>query len=271
LTSLINQTLKDIEIICVDDGSTDNSLQIVKNFSSKDSRIIILEQENKKQGAARNYGLTVATGEYIGYVDSDDWVEADYFEKLYNVAKKYNSDIAVTNILKHKKFYNKYNVHYKNVKAVTNIGDKIKLCGDVKGNFFYAWNKIYKADLLKNNDIKFEEQHVYEDVIFAIKAIFYANSVVSVPDTKYHYIQNQNSTINKKGNDLQKYQDVFIAFKNLQDFCNVQGIILPERLNYYTSEKINPFVKRYIGEYKEKDMLFGIFQINKKFKTQGVA
>ena len=99
LTSLVNQTVSDIEIVCINDGSNDNSLEIVKTFANKDLRIKILEQENLKQGAARNNGTKIAVGEYIGFVDSDDWVDLDYFEKLYNAAKKYNSDIALaTNV-----------------------------------------------------------------------------------------------------------------------------------------------------------------------------
>ena len=99
LDSLTSQTLKDIEIICVNDGSTDNSLAVLQKYADKDSRIIVINQEHKMQGAARNAGIKIAEGEYIGFVDSDDWVDKDYFEKLYNAVKKYDSDIALaTNI-----------------------------------------------------------------------------------------------------------------------------------------------------------------------------
>ena len=99
LNSLINQTLHDIEVICVNDGSTDNSLNILNQYAQKDNRIKIINQENKMQGAARNAGTQIAAGEYIGFVDSDDWIDLDYFEKLYNAATKYNLDIALaTNV-----------------------------------------------------------------------------------------------------------------------------------------------------------------------------
>lgn len=94
LNSLINQTLAELEILCVNDGSTDNSAKILADFAKMDSRIKVFFQENSGQSAARNLAIERATGEYLGFVDSDDWVDLDYFEKLYNTAKKYDCDIA---------------------------------------------------------------------------------------------------------------------------------------------------------------------------------
>lgn len=99
LFSLAEQTLKDIEVIVVNDGSTDNTSSILKTFADYDTRFKIINQNHLKQGAARNNGTSIATGEYVGFVDSDDWVDLDYYEKLYNSAKKYDSDIALaTNV-----------------------------------------------------------------------------------------------------------------------------------------------------------------------------
>ena len=99
LFSLVRQTLKDIEIIVVNDGSTDDTACILDLFAKYDKRFKIVNQPNLKQGVARNKGMENALGEYIGYVDSDDWIDLDYFEKLYNSAKKYDADIALaTNI-----------------------------------------------------------------------------------------------------------------------------------------------------------------------------
>lgn len=265
LESLSNQTLKDIEILCVDDHSTDNSLEILNDFASKDSRIKIINLENNQgQGFARNKALEEAKGEFIGFVDSDDYVDLNYFEELYNSAKQASVDIAVASILKHKKHYRKYNVYYAKKLKATTIQDKIKLCGDTKQFFFYAWNKIYKTEFLRKNNIKFAQGQIYEDVIFAIKALFYSDSVISVPNTNYNYIQHNNSTVKHKDSSGKKVRDLIKAYTELQDFCKTNEIKLPERLNYYSSEWKNPFIKTYIGKYYTKDTLFGIIQIHKR-------
>lgn len=100
LETLISQTLKDIEIICINDGSKDSSLNILKKYALNDERIKIIDKHNEGLSAARNDGLNAATGEYIGYVDSDDWVDLNFYEKLYNAAKKYNAEAACANIIR---------------------------------------------------------------------------------------------------------------------------------------------------------------------------
>ena len=100
LNSVLNQTLKEIEIICINDGSTDNSLKIIEEYASKDKRIKFISQKNNGVSYARNKGLEIATGEFIGFVDSDDYASKNFFEKLYNSALKTNSDIACGEIVK---------------------------------------------------------------------------------------------------------------------------------------------------------------------------
>ena len=107
MDSLVNQTLKDIEIICINDGSTDNSPEILQEYAAKDSRIKIINKENGGLSSARNRGLAAAQGEYLGFVDSDDWVDLDFFEKLYNAAKKYDTDIATGGIIRLHKYNQK--------------------------------------------------------------------------------------------------------------------------------------------------------------------
>ena len=261
LESLIKQTLKDIEIICVNDGSMDNSLAILKEFASKDSRIRIIDNQHQGVAKTRNTGIEQSTGEYIGFVDSDDYIDIDFFEKLYNSATKSNSDIAIASILKHKNFFNIYNAKYTKEEIAITIQDKIKLCEDKKHFFFYAWNKIYHSGFIKENNIKFSEGQIYEDVMFAIKALYYSNKIISVYGTKYHYIEHENSLTKYKDKTGQKEQDLIKAYSELQEFCNSKNIEIPERLNYYTKENFGFILNLYKGKYQSKIQLFNIFTI----------
>lgn len=261
LESLIKQTLKDIEIICVNDGSMDNSLAILKEFASRDSRIRIIDNQHQGVAKTRNTGIEQSTGEYIGFVDSDDYIDIDFFEKLYNSATKSNSDIAIASILKHKKFFNIYNAKYTKEETAITIQDKIKLCEDKKHFFFYAWNKIYHSGFIKENNIKFSEGQIYEDVMFAIKALYYSNKIISVYGTKYHYIEHENSLTKYKDKTGGKEQDLVKAYSELQEFCNSKNIEIPERLNYYTKENFGFILNLYKGKYQSKIQLFNIFTI----------
>lgn len=261
LESLIKQTLKDIEIICVNDGSMDNSLAILKEFASKDSRIRIIDNQHQGVAKTRNTGIEQSTGEYIGFVDSDDYIDIDFFEKLYNSATKSNSDIAIASILKHKNFFNIYNAKYTKEETAITIQDKIKLCEDKKHFFFYAWNKIYHSGFIKENNIKFSEGQIYEDVMFAIKALYYSNKIISVYGTKYHYIEHENSLTKYKDKTGEKEHDLIKAYSELQEFCNSKNIEIPERLNYYTKENFGFILNLYKGKYQSKIQLFNIFTI----------
>ena len=261
LESLTNQTLKDIEIICVNDGSMDNSLAILKEFASKDSRIRIIDNQHQGVAKTRNTGIEQSTGEYIGFVDSDDYIDIDFIEKLYNSATKSNSDIAIACILKHKNFFNIYNAKYTKEETAITIQDKIKLCEDKKHFFFYAWNKIYHSGFIKENNIKFSEGQIYEDVMFAIKALYYSNKIISVYGTKYHYIEHENSLTKYKDKTGEKEHDLIKAYSELQEFCNSKNIEIPERLNYYTKENFGFILNLYKGKYQSKIQLFNIFTI----------
>lgn len=264
LSSIVNQTLRDIEIIVIDDGSTDKTGEIISKFANSDDRILTVTQKNQGQAVARNNGIKLAKGEYIGFVDSDDYIDNDYFEKLYNAAKQYNCDMAVTSILKHKKNYSQYNLLFKKSHIADSIDRKIKLCEDRKHRFFYVWNKIFRTSLVKDNSIYFPEGRIFEDVTFSMEAIYCANKIVSVPDVKYHYNENANSTINSKNKNEKKQQDYILAYTKLQEFAKKHNIKLPERLNYNNSFWKGLFLKVYEGKYVSKITLFGILPIYKK-------
>lgn len=196
LVSLVNQTLRDIEIIIVNDGSTDNSVEIAKKFQNNDSRIKIINQTNQKQGAARNNGVRSANGEYIGFVDSDDWVDFSYYEELYNTAKSYEADIALAANVRVGGRKTKKRLNITAVEVFSDIQDKFDVNQQWKNEC--PTNKIYKREMLLNKDIFFPEHVFCEDKLFTIRAVWEANKIVTVPNVNYYYFRNPKSTVNTK-------------------------------------------------------------------------
>ena len=196
LFSLVEQTLKDIEIIVVNDGSTDDTSLILDLFAKYDKRFKIINQPNLKQGVARNKGMENALGEYIGYVDSDDWIDLNYFEKLYNSAKKYDADIALATNIRIGNGKTKKRLHIENEVLVSTLQEKIDISNQAKNPC--PTNKIYRRKMLVDNSITWPQGVYCEDKLYTIKAIYYSNAIVAVPDVFYYYFRNPNSTVNNK-------------------------------------------------------------------------
>ena len=195
LDSLVRQTLKEIEIIVVNDGSPDNSQKIIDKYVKKyPNKVKSYIQKNGGQGSARNFGLTKATGEYVGYVDSDDFVELDMYERMYNKAKEEKSDIIVCG---------SYNVNEITALKETDL-DKM-IFDDMKQNAFFGrmavWNKIYKKELLTKNNLEFRSKIWYEDVDFTLKALSYAKKITYVNKPFYNYLIREGSTMNNSNID----------------------------------------------------------------------
>ena len=212
MDSLVNQTLDDIEIIVINDGSNDNSLEILKKYKEKyPEKIKIIDQENGGISVARNNGIEIATGKYIGFVDSDDYIKYDMFEKLYKKIDKTKSDIVVCD---YEEYYMSNN-SYKYVSVVENI-IKNNLYDDTSiiNNIDYApWNKLYKRELFDN--IRFPENVKYEDLSTILKTFLIAKKISTVKESLYIYRINDNGqtkTINKKVKDILIILDDIILY-----------------------------------------------------------
>lgn len=250
LDSLIDQTLKDIEIICVNDGSTDNTLEILNSYAKKDSRITVLSQENAKQGAARNRGIDIAKGEFITYVDADDWIELDYCELLYNAAQKYNVNIAASSTTRDYKHKVKNHLKLKEEKVYNGINSIVQALE----NNFITCSKLYRFEPIKN--LRFEENVLYEDGAYTIKAFDIENSLVTVPTARYHYYSNPTSTMKQKL-DVKKENDKISTSLQLIRYAKEHNInISPKNTLVYKDDRFWWAVKHYYD--KKEFYLCGI-------------
>lgn len=198
--SLLNQTLKEIEIILVNDGSPDNSAEIIDTYANKYENIIPLHKVNGGLSDARNAGLNIAKGEYIGFVDPDDYVEHDMFEKMYLSAVKNKSDLVFAgyNEIFSDNYTEKRTFEFiYNFKKVSDI-----LKASIEGQIgAYAWNKLYKTSVIKENSILFPKGVVVvEDQVFFYEFIKHISSFSVVTDCLYNYIRNDSSICAKYHN-----------------------------------------------------------------------
>ena len=201
LESIIKQTLQDIEIICVNDGSTDTSLQILNDYAKKDNRIIVINKSNSGYGHTMNMGLNAATGEYIGIIESDDFADAHMFEDLYNLAKEYDADIAKSNWYlywsKNKFSRKRNNISSDKTFKLTNS----KLDKDLMRLNPSVWSAIYKREFLNKNNIRFLETPgaSYQDLAFTFKVFALAERVILTDKAYLYYRQdNMNSSVKSK-------------------------------------------------------------------------
>ncbi|MDD6286393.1 glycosyltransferase family 2 protein [Candidatus Methanosphaera massiliense] len=183
LDTIVNQTLKDIEIICVNDGSTDKSLDILKEYADKDDRMTVLSQENCGHAVATNRGIDLAKGEYLFLMDSDDMLKLNALEDTYNIAQQKNVDFVLFRALnyndKEDKTYKAEN--YSMNRLARKVGDNIFNYKDIGDLIFKItvtpWSKLYKRDFIEENHVRFPEGLVFDDNVFFWKALFSAERI----------------------------------------------------------------------------------------------
>ncbi len=226
LKSIIKQTYKELEIILIDDGSTDMSNQICKDYMKLDNRIKLITTKNMGVSNARNLGLDVAKGEYISFIDSDDKVDERFIEKMYYFCEKYKTELACVNM----NYYFGNNVT-KPLKIKGGIIDKNEyykqLICNIKG---FVCNKLYHKSLI--NNIRFDTNiSVCEDLLFNIKIAKYINKVCVINEFLYDYYQNSTSTYNGEYNS-KKITEIFAYDK----IINLLQLECPEILELYKYE-----------------------------------
>lgn len=243
LDSLINQTLSDIEIICVNDGSTDNSLSILEDYAQNDNRIKIIIQENMGLSGARNTGLDYVNGKYVFFLDSDDWIELNALDDLFNYAEKLDLEITIFQ-LNHFNQSNKtfFNNEFTDVSVINNnrfdnisfnYMDVLDVLFDISHN---SCNKLYKVEFLNQLNARFNVGKKYEDVDFHYKTIFKANNVGFLRKHLYNY-RIRNNSICTSGDEGSF--DIFDVLKVAEDNTKQVGIYEEVKQNFFKFLIIN--------------------------------
>lgn len=257
INSLLSQTLEDIQIILVNDGSKDNSGNIAKECEKNNkNRIIYVEKENGGLSDARNYGLKYATGDFIAFLDSDDYIEKNAYEEMYNKAIEENADYVECDFIW--EFPNKIRVDkqypYKNKKEMLSFVRVV------------AWNKLIKRQLITDNNLEFPKGLRYEDVEFTYKLIPFINKFAYVDKPFIHYVQREGSIANvqnertaeiftvldnviefyKKNNIYEKYRDEleynyarYLLCSSLKRMCKIKDKTIREKLLTESWERLN--------------------------------
>lgn len=236
MKSLVNQSLNNIEIIIINDGSTDNSNNIIQNYLGYNNVKYINYKTNYGLGHSRNVGISNATGKYITFVDSDDWVDLDLYKIMCNAIEKDESDIAICGVKN--EWDNQISTTIRHNYIYPNIINSDQaldlLCKNNDNNYFISpvvWNKIYTRELLINNNFTFIDNSYWEDDIFSFNTFAKANKISLVPKVYYHYYHRNDSimnTISKKHID-----DLIYAFSILKNSIHQEN--LPVKINQYKS------------------------------------
>lgn len=265
LTSILDQDLKNWECFLIDDGSTDRSRSVCDFFCLKDSRFKYIYKYNEGPAAARNLGLYLAQGDWIGFVDADDWIETNRFSSAIKIAQDNNEQIVQCCI----------NVYKNNiVDKIWHLGETNKSYSIKDGLFLsdpvydigHCWDKIYKADLLKDNNIKFAKCDMCEDTFFNIHALCFAGSIYSQADKVYNYVLQKgtlsHSTLkgSRKINVIREYQRNLTELSKLENFKYIEKnykeffekiFTRPDQIDY-----VFPYVDSGKTDWQEKYMRY---------------
>ena len=190
LNSLINQSYRNIEIILVDDGSPDSCAEICNRYAATDGRILVIHKENGGLSDARNAGLDKASGEYVLFIDSDDYVADDMVKKLYALAENNSADIAVCYFQRvYEDGYREAIVEPTKIKELYNPKDLLKELYTTRNSpiAFVAWNKLYKRSLFMEHDIRYPKGKYHEDTFITYRLLYHATSVAVVKEPLYFY------------------------------------------------------------------------------------
>lgn len=233
---ILQQTLPELELICVNDGSTDNSLSIIKSFMKKDQRIKLINQQNAGTSVARNVGIEAACGQYIIFLDADDFYEKNLLKLLYDAAEKDSLDVAVARFDIYNDNQNKYSLPMEEPHSGIFVDGSVSSKNEypdfiLSSTTGYVWNKLFRTTFVKNMELAFDpELYVFEDVCFVCSALALAERVAKIDDILIHhrvYSEQSRARLFRK-----YYSQVPVVYKKLKDFLMQRGLYIPLKKGY---------------------------------------
>lgn len=247
IDSIQRQSLKEIEVIFVDDGSTDESASLVDSYTA-DERIKLVRKENEGVSSARNRGIAEARGEYIGFVDSDDWIEKDMYKEMYSLAVESGADICICGFVRERDGYtenedlNLSGINGEDSEAIkkqlvfsmVSGEDPLKWDGIVMGS---VWRMIYRRNTILEQSILFDEElAIMEDTVFCLESLLASGNIVASDKSYYHYVYSSDSAVNRYREDF--YDQIKAVSKRTRD--------LLKKSSYYGEELEKRMSWRYI-------------------------
>lgn len=254
--SILNQTFRDIEVICIDDGSSDNSLNILNKIASEDSRLKVSSQENQGPSTIRNYGLKKAAGDYLYFFDADDFLVEDALEKTYSNATQNDSDIVMFkfDMYRDNRFIEHSSSHIEKQFPNVDFNDFTINCYDYRicafRGSFSPWIKLYKKEFLdKHECFEFPVNLNHGDVPFHVMTFLKASKISYVPEYMYHYRMDNPSSITN--NRLVKYDHIFKIIKIVEDFLVSEGLFeeFKKEFDYFKVNRITYEISGRNDEY----------------------
>ena len=274
LDSIVSQTYYNIEIICIDDGSKDNSLKILRKYAENDNRFIVLEQQNHGAAVARNEGIKIARGKYIIFLDCDDYVDADLVSKALNKAEKFNTDIVIFKAVAFNSQtekrrclndkINKFKIYFNKTFSVFDISE------DIFNSFLLApWNKFYRTDFIKKNGLYFQNIRRSNDIYFTTTSLVKAQKIILLNDVLTYYRKGTNTNL-QAGNEKTPLE-FYKALNKLKDYLEKEEIYQLTEKSFIKLALETTFYN--INSIKSKEVKFNLihFMNDKGFKRLGVS
>ncbi|WP_157150735.1 glycosyltransferase family 2 protein [Brachyspira sp. SAP_772] len=261
LDSLIKQTIDKIEIICVNDCSSDKSKEIIKEYSLKDKRIILIDNKIKHgAGISRNIGLNVARGEYVFFMDSDDYISNNFLQELYNTAKKYDSDyvssLNIYDVIDSKEYVSHLNkvsfLGNDDLEGISSANIKNLSPTDKETIEESTWSKLWRREFLINNNIYYSSILCYQDTEQFFKSLIHNPRISFNHKPIYYYRQHIHTISTKKNTDINYFKTLFVLLRNCIDYYEEDYIP-------YLMKNFFDLSNRAIEKFADKNIALNIF------------